>query len=80
MAGQQIRVSYIGGTIKASEAERFKRLLFRITRGKAFTRFEEIHYSPADLLKGMKPYPEKLSFIVMFEEGSYLKDRVSKVC
>jgi hypothetical protein len=31
-------------------------------------------------MHGMNEKSDKMAFIVMFEEGSYLKDRVSKIC
>lgn len=48
---------------------RFKKFIFRATRGKAFTQFYEFVVNPEDRLKNVYDYENKLVYIVMFEEG-----------
>ena len=36
-----VNISFVSGTIKDSEKERMTRLLFRVTRGKALTYFQD---------------------------------------
>jgi hypothetical protein len=38
-----IRITHIAGTIEVSEKDRLKKLLFRATRGKALTFFQDFH-------------------------------------
>lgn len=37
LSGYQTRIAYFGGTIPKEDLMRFKKLIFRATRGKAFT-------------------------------------------
>jgi len=77
---QHIRVCYIGGIVKSNEINRFKKILYRATRGKTYTKFGEIVYRESDRMTDMKAKSDKHAFIVMFEEGTYLKDRVFRIC
>jgi hypothetical protein len=41
MAGGEISIAYVAGTIEVDEQARLKKLLFRATRGKALTSFTD---------------------------------------
>ena len=71
---------YLGGTLPREDQFRFKKLLFRTTRGKAFVNFFEMDIPQTDKLRGMSKYENKLVYICTFEEGSYLRDRITKLC
>lgn len=53
--------------------------MFRATRGKAYTKFFNIEVPVEDQLRGMKKYENKLVYICMFEEGLFLRDRITKL-
>lgn len=57
-----------------------KKLIFRATRGKAYTHFFDLEIDQEDRMKGYNDHKEKLVYIVVFEQGSYLKDRIEKIC
>ena len=59
---------------------RFKKLIFRATRGKAFTSFAEYKVAPEDRMRNVYDYDNKIVYMVMFEDGGYLRDRVTKIC
>ena len=63
-------LQFIAGTVKLDEMERMKKMLFRITRGKALTHF--------------KPYIqdgiEKVAYLVVFSAAGGNKERVQKIC
>ena len=59
---------------------RFKKLIFRATRGKAYTQFAEYIVPREDRMRSVYDYESKLVYIVMFEEGGHLRDRVQKIC
>jgi hypothetical protein len=33
-----------------------------------------------DKLKGMKHYHEKIVYIVMFQDGHFIQDKITKIC
>jgi hypothetical protein len=41
LAGGEIQIAYVAGTIENDETSRLKKLLFRATRGKALTSFTD---------------------------------------
>lgn len=58
----------------------FKRLLFRSTRGKAYVHFFDYHISPNDRMVHINDHKDRLVYIVVFEEGYYLKEKVKRIC
>lgn len=59
-----VRIAHIAGTIDADEKDRLKRLLFRATRGKALTFFEDFNIDSKFL--GSKKLLNKSVYIVVF--------------
>lgn len=59
---------------------RFSRFLFRATRGKAFAHFEDLKINPGDRLRNIYDYDGKLNYIIMFEEGEHIRNRVQRIC
>jgi len=58
---------------------KFKKFLFRATRGKAWAKFYELDIPPQDKLKGMHNQKSKLVYICMFEEGVFLRAKMQKL-
>lgn len=74
---REISIRYMAGTINKDEVLRFKRLLFRASRGKVLSYFEDVEVP----LKDFHGNPlEKAVYVVVFEEGMHLKDKVAKIC
>lgn len=63
-------LKFVAGTIKRDEMERMKRMLFRITRGKALTHFNGF----------MQDEVEKVAYLVIFSGSGGNQDRVQKIC
>ena len=60
---QGVQITHIAGTIEVDEKDRLKRLLFRVTRGKALTFFQDYkQISKA----GRLPQKDKSVYIVVF--------------
>lgn len=55
-------------------------MIFRSTRGKAFPYFFDMKIDLADRIKGINDHNDKSVFIIMFEEGFYVKDRINRIC
>jgi V-type H+-transporting ATPase subunit a len=67
----------MAGTINKDETMRFKRLLFRASRGKVLSYFEPID----EVLKDFKgKFLEKCVYVLVFEEGTHLRDKITKIC
>ena len=66
----------MGGSINKEDQLRFKRMIFRATRGKAYTQFFDMVIPISDRLKHVNDHRDKVIYIVMFEEGHFLKDRI----
>lgn len=58
----------------------FKKLLFRSTRGKAYVHFFDYEIDQADRMVHINDHNDRLVYIVVFEEGLYLNQRVTKIC
>jgi V-type H+-transporting ATPase subunit a len=56
---------------------RFKRLLFRASRGKVLSYFEEIETTLTDFSgKAL----QKCVYVLVFEEGTHLREKITKIC
>lgn len=58
----------------------FKKLLFRSTRGKAYVHFFDYEIQPLDRMIHINDHKDKLVYIVVFEEGLYLKEKIKRIC
>lgn len=56
----------------------FKRLVFRSTRGKAYVHFFDLVVNEAD--KEHLGSFDHLVYIVVFEEGPHMRDKIKKIC
>ena len=65
MAGGEIQIAYVAGTIEVDETARLKKLLFRATRGKALTSFTDFKL-PKQKIHGKWVEKHKAVYIVVF--------------
>lgn len=79
-AGGLVKIAYIGGTIRKTDQMSLKKLVFRATRGKAFTHFFPLNISPEDRMRDVRDHIDKVVYIVVFVEGVHMRDRISKIC
>lgn len=63
-------ITFVAGTIKDGEQDRMKKLLFRVTRGKALTYFSE--YTQDGVAKS--------AYMVVYQDGQLIRERVLKIC
>lgn len=63
LKGNEVRVGHIAGTIGQDEQMRFKKLIFRATRGNALTYFQDLK-NPIEDYYGKKH--EKTVYVVVF--------------
>jgi hypothetical protein len=65
-----VSISFVAGTILDAECDRMRRMLYRITRGKALT-----HFLPFD-----QDGQRKAVYMVVYQDGAIIRDRVQKIC
>jgi V-type H+-transporting ATPase subunit a len=70
-------IAHIAGTIEVSEKDRLKKLLFRATRGKALTIFED--YIPQGQVDDQKP-KSKTVYTIVFQEGRQIREKITRIC
>ena len=54
--------------------------MFRATRGKAFTKFYDIDVAKQDRLRSVNDHNDKIVYIIIFEEGGFMKEKILKLC
>jgi vacuolar-type H+-ATPase subunit I/STV1 len=74
------RICYMGGSLPKQEQLNFTKFVFRSTRGKAFVQFFEMQVPKEDRMVGLNDHREKVTYIIMFEEGRFMKDRIQRLC
>ena len=74
---REISLVYMAGTINKEDIIRFKRLLFRASRGKVLSYFEDMDMKLKDF---QGDELNKVVFILVFEEGTHFREKVSTIC
>ena len=72
-----IKVSNIIGTIGMDEKERFKKLVFRATRGNALTHFKDFEKPVIDYFGNSVM---KSVYVIMFPEGEAIREKLTRLC
>lgn len=80
LLSERSRIVYIGGILPKSDQMSFKRLLFRATRGKALCQFYNIESTSRDTLLGIGEEENKFVYLIMFEDGGYMREKIMKIC
>lgn len=71
-----IAVGHIAGTINSDETLRFKKLIFRATRGNALCYFD---YFKSPLIDFDGKPQKKSVYVVIFQEGGSLRERIMRI-
>lgn len=61
-----ISISYLAGTINKSEIMRFKKILYRTTRGKALTYFNDLDTSGLQDYAGALDQRSRTVYVIVF--------------
>ena len=73
----QINIANLIGTIQTSDKLRFKQLVFRVSRGNALVNFKDLKNAFTDN-DGKDQF--KSVYIVVFQEGTIMRERLMKLC
>ena len=68
-----VSISYMGGTITKDEMMRFKKLIFRATRGKALTYFEDLSTEGRIDYAGHSDRRLRTIYVIVFQEGQNIR-------
>mmetsp|Transcript_20061 Transcript_20061/g.17151 ORF Transcript_20061/g.17151 Transcript_20061/m.17151 type:complete len:282 (+) Transcript_20061:55-900(+) len=90
MANRDIRFHSLAGVINNEDALRFKRILFRVTRGMAYTQLIDIEKAEnpsqqddlSHLISEGKDAKNKAVFLIVYQGGQHdmLKAKLNKIC
>jgi hypothetical protein len=70
----------MGGVIKAENIQSFRRMIFRQLKGKTYVHTFEIKLSPADKLNGDGFDENRYVFILAFQGGNIIEDKIRRIC
>ena len=70
----------MAGTVATDETLRFKKMVFRATRGKALTYFRDLDAQGLADYSGAMDKRQRSVYVIVFQEGSHLRDRLAKIC
>lgn len=76
-AGGNIAVGHIAGTIDKVEEMRFKKLIFRATRGNALCYFDDFKAPIKDYYGNVT---QKSVYVVIFQEGGSMREKIIRIC
>lgn len=65
-------LTFVAGTILAKQEEYMRRIIFRVTRGKALTHFASYEQEGETEVKS--------TYMVVFQESGFMNERVQKIC
>lgn len=75
-----VAISYLAGTINTDEILRFKKMVYRATRGKALTYFQEMAASGLHDYAGKQDNRHRSVYVIIFQEGATMRDKLIKIC
>ena len=73
--GMESSLTKIAGVVERTEIARLKRLIFRATRGKSFMYVQDCD-DDDDLVSA----PRRSVYIIMYQDGPTIRDRIEKIC
>jgi V-type H+-transporting ATPase subunit a len=74
---KEIKIGTICGTLDTAEAERFRRMIYRSTRGQVLTHFSDLD---AHIKNFEGEEVQKTVYVLMFQEMESLRTRINRVC
>jgi V-type H+-transporting ATPase subunit a len=75
-----ISISYLAGTIDSTDQMRFKKMVYRATRGKALTYFRALASDGLQDYAGLLDQRPRTVYVIVFQEGSHIRDKLIKIC
>ena len=72
----------MAGTVAREEQFRFKKMIFRATRGKAYSYFQDLESEETGLKDYTGAVDKKLRtvYVIVFQDGQFLRGKIQKIC
>ncbi len=90
VASKDIKFNYLAGVINKEDSLRFKRILFRVTRGMTWTTLVDIEKAESSaeeedlshLLDATAANQQKTVFLIVYQGGAYdmMRGKLNKIC
>lgn len=71
------QIAYVAGTINHTEQTSFEKLIFRASRGKVLSYFDQNSFTIRDYDGNEKT---KTAYVLIFQEGRWLREKITRVC
>ena len=71
-----VSICYMAGTILKEEQLRFKKMVYRATRGKALTYFRDLDAAGLQDYSGSLDNTLRSVYVIIFQEGAHIRDRL----
>jgi V-type H+-transporting ATPase subunit a len=75
-----VAISYMAGTILKEEMLKMKRMVFRATRGKALSYFEDLAHEGQIDYAGHSDKKMRTVYVIVFQEGQNVRGKLTKLC
>jgi len=72
-----VKLCYMTGTIANNEIKNFSKLIYRTSRGKVLSYFDQEHFKLTELDGTTK---ERIVYMLVFQAGEVLSDRMERLC
>lgn len=94
VVSRDIKFNYLAGVIDKADSQRFKRIVFRVTRGMTWTTLLDIDreedsaqekkdsQDPTLLAKSQENFVSKTVFLIVYQGGNHdmMKGKLNKIC
>lgn len=75
-----VQVSYLAGTIFKEEMFRFKKMIFRATRGKVLSYFRDMDAAGLKDYAGNADRKLRTVYVLVFQEIPQIRQKLTKIC
>jgi V-type H+-transporting ATPase subunit a len=75
-----IAITYLAGTINKDEIMRFKKMVYRATRGKALTYFNDMDSAGLQDYAGGLDRRARTVYVIVFQEGQHMREKLVRIC
>ena len=75
-----VSISYMAGTIAKEDEMKFKRMIFRASRGRALTYFRDLNPEGQQDYAGFFDNKMRSIYVIVFQDGQNTRNKLMKIC
>lgn len=75
-----VAISYLAGVINSDEIMRFKKMVYRATRGKALTYFNDMDAEGLQDYSGALDRRARTVYVIVFQDGLHIREKLVRIC